>query len=696
METNISSSTPAIQSTSRTQSSEVKTISSRRDVGSATSGFAPRTNVSIGNSVNTMAGILAKVASSSAEATETMPKQLQQLINEVMQSAFSVEASLGEGVGSALESSRFSTEQLTILNRMLEQLAGASANGETGMLSDELGALLTNAKALMDKMDLPNGTILNKLAFQLMNDKGMEELPKELQQLLMQLAGNMQGASSQLQGQNDGMSFLKQLVDAFFPRSMFKGPSNTGTSQQNANMQGQSNTQGQPAMQNMVNGSNANSTGNANNTPLQQNVPSGNNAGAQAQSMPQNNTANGNAQPQNMANTPNNQGQPLPQNGNQGNVQNPMPQGNNNANTSNLTQNNSGQNTANMPNSSNIPNSANTANGTNAGNTTLTNNTGSTNNTGNANNTSNTQNNQGMVPRQEEPGENTLFQRIFNRQSGGMEPGSIAHMLKTKMQQKMSLHQNVFQNNTANLNAMKDMAQMLLRNTTLTMKDAQLLRGFVNGHQGSLNMQDVKQLNLLLRMVQGNVPAALQQAGQQQGMEDLPRLWAFMQLCEMATLKNMKEKDLKSASKQLSTFVNSMKGSMQSQGTFQADGQKSINFMIPLFFGSAEESYPAYVHIYDDNNAKGPDGKKHKETWLRVCVLTDNIGAVEMTCCLFDGQSLSMRVLFSEDNVVKDFKEVLPEIRKSLNNTPVTLTDVRVGTIENPMGFEDGKVDKTR
>ena len=55
-----------------------------------------------------------------------------------------------------------------------------------------------------------------------------------------------------------------------------------------------------------------------------------------------------------------------------------------------------------------------------------------------------------------------------------------------------------------------------------------------------------------------------------------------------------------------------------------------------------------------------------------------------------------MRVLFSEDNVVKDFKEVLPEIRKSLNNTPVTLTDVRVGTIENPMGFEDGKVDKTR
>lgn len=690
METNISSSTPAIQSTSRTQSSEVKTISSRRDVGSATSGFAPRTNVSIGNSVNTMAGILAKVASSSAEATETMPKQLQQLINEVMQSAFSVEASLGEGVGSALESSRFSTEQLTILNRMLEQLAGASANGETGMLSDELGALLTNAKALMDKMDLPNGTILNKLAFQLMNDKGMEELPKELQQLLMQLAGNMQGASSQLQGQNDGMSFLKQLVDVFFPRSMFKGPSNTGTSQQNANMQGQSNTQGQPAMQNMVNGSNANSTGNANNTPLQQNVPSGNNAGAQVQSMPQNNTANGNAQPQNMANTPNNQGQPLPQNGNQGNVQNPMPQGNNNANTSNLTQNNSGQNTANMPNSSNTPNSANTANGTNAGNTTL------TNNTGNANNTSNTQNNQGMVPRQEEPGENTLFQRIFNRQSGGMEPGSIAHMLKTKMQQKMSLHQNVFQNNTANLNAMKDMAQMLLRNTTLTMKDAQLLRGFVNGNQGSLNMQEAKQLNLLLRMVQGNVPAALQQAGQQQGMEDLPRLWAFMQLCEMATLKNMKEKDLKSASKQLSTFVNSMKGSMQSQGTFQADGQKSINFMIPLFFGSAEESYPAYVHIYDDNNAKGPDGKKHKETWLRVCVLTDNIGAVEMTCCLFDGQSLSMRVLFSEDNVVKDFKEVLPEIRKSLNNTPVTLTDVRVGTIENPMGFEDGKVDKTR
>lgn len=68
----------------------------------------------------------------------------------------------------------------------------------------------------------------------------------------------------------------------------------------------------------------------------------------------------------------------------------------------------------------------------------------------------------------------------------------------------------------------------------------------------------------------------------------------------------------------------------------------------------------------------------HKETWLRLCVLTDHIGAVELTCQVYDAKSLNMRVLFSEASAVEEFKSYIPEFKESFRTMALELTDLKV------------------
>ena len=229
---------------------------------------------------------------------------------------------------------------------------------------------------------------------------------------------------------------------------------------------------------------------------------------------------------------------------------------------------------------------------------------------------------------------------------------------------------------------MKSLAELLLKDAALSEKDVQLLQNFINGNKDGLSQQDAKQLTQLLKMVQSNIPAALQNAAIQLGVDNLPKLWAFVQLCELAQLKNMKAKELKDASRKLNKFASVMKGAGESSSSVRTDGQKTISFMMPLYLGENEKSYPAYVHIYDGEPQDEMTGEKKKETWLRICVLTDNIGAVELTCRLYEGNSLNLRVNFSDDTVIKEFSEYIPDIQASFADSPLELKDIKVGAVK--------------
>ncbi|MBR3623660.1 MAG: hypothetical protein IKN43_09980, partial [Selenomonadaceae bacterium] len=223
----------------------------RRGDGGSSSGFSPRTNVAIQNAVDDMAGILSKISSHQDETMEKMPEDLQKVVQNVLKQAFSMNETLSQGIGSTLESQRFSMEQLTALSRMLHQLGNLVEKGFSTDFGDDLGALLKNFKSFVTQTEgsVLEPVLLNKASFELLDTKALEDLPKALQALVaaMQVVG---ATPTQNQGgEGSSLAFLKQLVQYFMPKPANDGSQSSKSAEgnQEANKGNQnSETQGNP------------------------------------------------------------------------------------------------------------------------------------------------------------------------------------------------------------------------------------------------------------------------------------------------------------------------------------------------------------------------------------------------------------------------------------------------------------------
>ncbi len=640
MATNVNPAAPSIQPASRSSETKTDKIAVSRDGGSS-SGFAKQTDVKFTNSVDNMSAVLEKISTAKLGNDNGLPQQLREMINNIVTKAFSLESSLGEGLGSAMASERYSVEQLTSLGRIFQQLGNmAEANavagqvsGETtaGQLSDALQTMMANVKTLLANNALGGNTAdlelvqLTKLAFQVLNNGNTGNMPQKLEALLQMLAGQQMrqteagGTASQTVSQSNAQEgTVKQLVDLLFPKL---SASNSSQANQNAILGGDKGLLAKQA------------------------VNAYNNTGSRAQV-----TSNTGSQAQVTVNGQLSQGQPA----------------------SNIAGQNTQMNTASAAESA--------IGGAKASHTNVSSETATK--TGSQPAGENIQQNQqaGVSPKAlhqaAELENNPLFKQIFSRYGYSQETGVVRQPTQTAQQEIPQLP-----NNQQVVDSFRNLAELLLKDSNLTAKDMALLKNFVNSSQTQLSQQDAKQLNLLLKMVQSNVPAAIQQAGQQPGMEGLPKLWAFLQLADLGSLKDLKAKDFKNANKEIKTVVSSLKSSISSEGSYQADGQKSISFVMPLYIGEGGHSYPAYINLYDESEHEDECGRKRKDTWFRVCVLTDNIGAVDIVCQLFEGNNLNLRINFSDNEIVKDFGEYLPDIRKALYDTSIHLNDLRVGTV---------------
>lgn len=652
MATNVNPAAPSIQPASRSSETKTDKIAVSRDGGSS-SGFAKQTDVKFTNSVDNMSAVLEKISTAKLGNDNGLPQQLREMINNIVTKAFSLESSLGEGLGSAMASERYSVEQLTSLGRIFQQLGNmAEANavagqvsGETtaGQLSDALQTMMANVKTLLANNALGGNTAdlelvqLTKLAFQVLNNGNTGNMPQKLEALLQMLAGQQMGQTSEggtasqttdklwqntasqtvsngngavnqtVSNGNGAVSqshaqegTVKKLVDLLFPKLSASNRSQVPATPQPSQGQSASNTAGQNPQMNTAGTAESATVGAK---ASQTNVSSETIIKTGSQSTGQTNVVT--------SETPAKTGA--------------QPAG------ENIQQNQQNQQAGVSPK---------------------------------------------VLHQAAELENNPLFKQIFSRYGYSQETGVVRQPTQTAQQEIPQLP-----NNQQVVDSFRNLAELLLKDSNLTAKDMALLKNFVNSSQTQFSQQDAKQLNLLLKMVQSNVPAAIQQAGQQPGMEGLPKLWAFLQLADLGSLKDLKAKDFKNANKEIKTVVSSLKSSISSVGSYQADGQKSISFVMPLYIGEGGHSYPAYINLYDEPEHEDECGRKRKDTWFRVCVLTDNIGAVDIVCQLFEGNNLNLRINFSDNEIVKDFGEYLPDIRKALYDTSIHLNDLRVGTV---------------
>ncbi|MBR5163421.1 MAG: hypothetical protein IKW79_05310 [Schwartzia sp.] len=630
--------------------------------------FAPRTDVDLQNSVADVAGLLSKIASAKEDAMDKISPQIQKLIDKIMQQSFSLEATLAEGLGTTLESQRFAIDQLFTLSRMLYQMGSLSEQGKPAALSDEMQALLSNFKELVTTMEGNDmePTMLHKLAFEVLDGKQANELPAMMQFMLMQQAA---GGELAPQAESDSLAFLKHLMDYFMPRPAVKETApQEQSAQQNAsgetakeapagqeNVRGNAQTRESAQTQEPANARQGAETRETAPQRQTQETLAGQENAREAGTAQQSKGSENAAPQQSAEGAPkqaqNAQEQPRAQES----AQQSAPQGQA-AKSDSAAARRGGESNAQIYAWENEA----------------------------AEEQSGTTQKTGADP--QDPFAE-LMRKGLERMRGRLQQQPTSS--QQAVQEESASSQTMFgrtpepppmQNTPRTMETMRDLASLLLKDAELSPEDERLLTDFVNGEQTMLSEKEAKELQMLLRLCEKNVPASVQQSAQQKGMEDMPRLWAFMELCDLAMIKERDGKSLKKASKSLSDFASMMKNSILPENGRTAEGHRSMSFMTPLYMSEdMQKPYPAYIHVYDEAQRDEGGGPPKKETWIRVCLLTENIGAVDVSFRMYDGSNLDVRIYFSERENIEDFRGYMDEFRASFDDKPLTLMSVKVG-----------------
>lgn len=696
MEANAANAAGSLQRVQRPQTTGSADAVTRRGDGASSSPFTKETNVSIRNSIADLSSVLGKISQGQEDSVEVLPDHLQKVIRNVMESSFSLSTTLEEGLGSTTESQRFSLEQLGTLSRMLTQLGALAEKGvEVSDFSESMQTLLRNLKSLLTAQEGGSSlepALLNKLSFQLLDTKALEDLPAALQQALTLL---VQVQPQEGAGEASSFDFLKSLVQYFMPRPGEEGalPSMPGQTMAEGGADAEADANllmrdagegGAKSVQQEAAGQMPRPAGD-NPRTAQQEAAQGN----FPQSMPESDAAQGKSALQQSVHS-----DAAAQQSGKGAEAGLLPNAEDGASEATQQQKGSSQGAAaEGKGQAGVPQEQNGvqqqkgsvqgggAEGKGQPSEQMMRNVpqdGSSSEFAGSRQDGQSANSQ-MTRRDGSP-QNTAQEKTLQQ---GQSPNNASANMQQGETKSATRQMPVMQNTPQLMQSLKDTASFMLKNMPLTEKDAALLRDFVNNGQKLLPDKEAKQLQLLLRLSQNNVPAAVNQAAAQKNLGDLPRLWAFMQLCDMTAVKDMKEQQLKCAGKDVAEFAASMKRSMEGGSLFQTDGKgnthRSLNFMMPLYMGEGEkQSFPAYANVYNEEKYSPEDGRMHKETWLRLCVLTDHIGAVELTCQVYDAKSLNMRVLFSEPSAVEDFKAYIPEFRESFRTMTLELSDLKV------------------
>ena len=729
MEANTTTASPVIPAASQiSQGKTTEAVQSRGNQGDSSAAFSQRTNVSIETAIDHMADVLSKINGRQQTNVQQMPQELKEVIQNMIRQSFSLETTLGQGLGSTAASQRFSTDQLTTLSRMLNQLGTMSEEGSAPQVSDDLAALLTGLKTALTKE--AGGTfepiMLTKAAFQLLDTGNAELLPKELQTFLAQLNAQGSASASGNAGAN-ALTFLNQMVQLLMPRgteNTLQAAPNTSTTMPKETAPEQQMPQptavqegtAKPTPQNPVGGQEARTPSPAPNTstaapeettqeqqkPRTQPPVSTTDAAVkegttptlrQPNGIPQENTrqasqplaqtkssttqstqpaANeaGTAQKAAVGETPH--GTNAPERG-----QTPAPS---TGNTQNAAQN-SKETTMPLPRQGEAQTPVENRPAPDAG-TKMPTNTEAQTQTAKPNPQGETA---AQPTRQQgEPAAQAVRPQGGHAAELPTAPNtpaqSAAQMKSPEMQSTIPrFFTQTMENTPQTMNVLRNLAQTLLQNENLSPKETLLLQNFVSGHSQTLSEGDAKQLQQLIQLTQQNIPGTVRQAAFEQQMPDLPRLWAFMQMADIIKTRKMTAEQYKRAGRDVAALALTMRNALEGENAAPQPGQRSMNFVMPLFMGASE--YPAYIHVYDEAKKDEETDLIKKETWLRICVLTDNIGTVELINRIYEENHVDMRLYFSDADAAWEFRHVLDEIRESADGTSLVIEGIQIGAI---------------
>lgn len=193
----------------------------------------------------------------------------------------------------------------------------------------------------------------------------------------------------------------------------------------------------------------------------------------------------------------------------------------------------------------------------------------------------------------------------------------------------------------------------------------------------SLSKNEQPTLEQLAKVLEQNMPQALQDVANKNKIPELPKIWALLRALGADQWQNAESQHLQKTASVVKELAQSVYKSTTSATEKQVD-HSVLSFSVPLYFADGT-NYPAHIHIYhQQKNNENQLVKRKFETWMRVSVDTQNIGIVDSVFRLYEDDKLDVRVIFPDSSAISEFTKSIPDIRKSINDTKLSLGNIMI------------------
>ena len=185
-------------------------------------------------------------------------------------------------------------------------------------------------------------------------------------------------------------------------------------------------------------------------------------------------------------------------------------------------------------------------------------------------------------------------------------------------------------------------------------------------------------LERAVRQFGAQVPPDVAQTALKSNLPDLPKFWVLLKTMEAGEWNELPAQ----AQRKSADVVRELASSLQRPSVWEADVKTEhslLTFTNTLLFDPQGTPYPMYWHLYhqQQKDAQGRDTGEF-ETWLRVCLETENMGTVDVVFRYYDEKALDVRLRFEGEDGADAFREVLPEVRQAVGEMPFELGDIWV------------------
>jgi len=181
----------------------------------------------------------------------------------------------------------------------------------------------------------------------------------------------------------------------------------------------------------------------------------------------------------------------------------------------------------------------------------------------------------------------------------------------------------------------------------------------------------------LSQILEQTIPQALQDGAAKHKLLELPKLWIMLKALGAEQWQNIESQNLQKSAGIVKELAQSVYKSTDLAGEKQLE-HSILSFSVPLQVAEGV-FYPAHIHIYhQEKNNESQLTERQFETWLRVSVDTENIGMVDSVFRLYADNKLDVRVNFPILSAADEFSQEVPNLRRNIEGSKLTLTDIVV------------------